>query len=446
MYSLFDIEKKYKSELENIEEWAYLRSYYRQAISYGGDKVRKISKLDSIKNMFYGFSSWFRRYKYFIFSDTSERRVVDGKLFDKSVDYIINTLDKNNSLLIEEPSPSKHFLQDDISTKNITSRRILDLLALILEKIIFKKYFYKTLDKINQDYNINMNYTIQINRFNARYILYKFILKLYKVELIIINCYYSKQYILKAAHDLNIKTIEVQHGVIGKENDAYRSNIKLNTKYFPQCLLSFGENEISILKDKGVITKQVISVGSFYLEYLLNTFTINKDLNHTIKDYKYSIGVSLQKGSEELVLDFINKVSKEDDSILYIIIPRVFNKKLYDKYNFSNNIIFFPSLDCYQIVMHCDYHCTFYSACAIETPTLNIPNILLNFNDDAKKYYDIIDGKTSKTVNNTQEFLNILYTNYFENIDIMKNNSIFIKNNYKENIKQLKKDSIFDTN
>jgi hypothetical protein len=135
-----------------------------------------------------------------------------------------------------------------------------------------------------------------------------------------------------------------------------------------------------------------------------------------------------------------------DKSILYIIIPRVYNDGDYSQYNFPSSIIFFNSLNCYQIIMHCSYHCTFYSACAIEAPTLNIPNILLNFNNDAIKYYHMLDGKTSKIINNTQEFLNVIYTNYFEKIDIIENNSIFIKNNYKENIKQLKNNGFFDGN
>ena len=102
MKTLFDIEEQYEKELESFEEWGYLRSYYRQAIYSNEGIVRKISKISSLKSMFYGFSSWFKRYNYIVFSGTAERRDVYNMLFDKNVDYIIDTIGREKSLLIDE--------------------------------------------------------------------------------------------------------------------------------------------------------------------------------------------------------------------------------------------------------------------------------------------------------------------------------------------------------
>ncbi len=442
MYSLFDIEKKYKNELEDIEEWAYLRSYYRKVISYGGNKVRKISKIDSLKSIFYGFPSWFRRYKYFVFSGTAERRDVKNILFDKNVDFIIDIIGRESTLLIDDPSPYQHFKKSEIHTKHIVSRRLLDMLVMIIEKFIFKTKVNTVFNRINKEYGVELNFKIQVKRFNARYILYKLLFKLYKVEVIIVSCYYSKQHILKVANDLNIKTIEIQHGVITEANDAYLSYIKLDNNYFPEYLLSLGENEEDVLKANGLISKEVIAVGSFYLDYISKNFIPNSKLQNIIKNYKTVIGVSLQKGSEEKVLNFILDIACLDKNILYIIIPRTYQNNDYNKYDFPSNIIFFNSLNCYQIIMHCNYHCTFYSACAIEVPSLNIPNILLNFNNMAQKYYLALENRTSKIVENSKEFLDVVYSRPL--LNIKSQNSIYIKNDYQENIKKIHKLGFFN--
>src|SRR5918994_4850115 len=41
---------------------------------------------------FYGFSDYFRKYDYISISDSSERKYVEGKWVDKSLDYIIGNL------------------------------------------------------------------------------------------------------------------------------------------------------------------------------------------------------------------------------------------------------------------------------------------------------------------------------------------------------------------
>jgi len=439
MKTLYEIEERYKKELESIEEWAYLRSYYRHALATKDIQSKvKSRKLKIIKEIFFGFFSWFRSYNYFIFSDTNERKMVDDKWFDKSVDYIIKVLGQDRGLLIEEPNPN-YFEKKELYTKHISSRRLLDVLALIIARIMRKNIYYSVLNKINEEYNVFIDYEKQINLFNARYILHKCLFKTYKIEFIIVNCYYSRQYVVKVANDLNLETIEVQHGVITKENDAYNSLIKLDKSYFPNYLLSFGDSEKNELANNGLINKEIFPVGSFYLDYLKSSFHKNVNLESITQKYKKVVGVSLQKGSEELMLKFIIELASKSENILYIIIPRFFNPKSCSQYVFPKNTLFYPSLDCYQVIMHCDYHCTFYSACTIEVPSLGIPNILVDFDGRAASIYANLEGKTTFIVKTEQEFLNKVIEDISLDIDIVGNNSFYIKTNYSSNIEKIVK-------
>jgi len=443
MKTLYEIEERYEKELESLEEWAYLRSYYRHALALSHEKsMDKYSKLKILKDVFFGFFSWFNNYEYMVFSDTNERKKVNGKWFDKSIDYIIEVLGKDKTLLIEEPNPT-FYNKKDMFTKHVSSRRLLDSVAILLEKCMFTRKTYLVLDEINKEYNIQVDYVLQIKRFNARYFLHRWMFKWYKTKLVIVNCYYSRQYVIKSAQDLNIETIEVQHGVITKDNDAYNSPLILDNSYFPNYLLSFGESEVLELKDKGLINKAVFPVGSFYLDYLKSAFKIDDKLWSMKQNYNKVIGVSLQKGSEKMMIDYIISVAHLSSDIMYIIIPRYFNEKIYDQYEFPVNVVLYPDLDCYQIIMHCDFHCTFYSACTVEVPSLGIQNILVDFNGRSRELYHATENKTTTFVKSKEEFLDAVYNNSLKNSNVAINNHFYIKYGYRENIQILRDKGIF---
>ena len=114
--NIFKFENKYKDILENIEEWAYLRidvaNYLRD--KNNNDIIKResakkfISKLQKIRTIFYGFNNWFKKYDGLVFSDSAERRILDGKYIDKISDDIIDRLKPNKNLMIELPNP-KHY-------------------------------------------------------------------------------------------------------------------------------------------------------------------------------------------------------------------------------------------------------------------------------------------------------------------------------------------------
>lgn len=434
-----DLEIKYKNQLSDIEEWAYIRvALGEHLLNKDKGVFHRFSYYKRVKDffkylwdIFYGFSFWFKKYQYLFFSDSAERREIDGTYVDKLSDDIIERLSIENSLMIELPNP-KHYSRIIISTKNIVSQIPLKILARVLKKIQFNETKLKVLNDIFYKEKISFDFIDTIKTYKASYIVYKILLKIYKPKLIFINCYYCRFGLIEAAKELGINVIEIQHGVINNEHFAYRSIIEVNQKYLPNILLSFGENETK-LKDR--LIKKNYPIGSFYLEHIENNFQINSNLLNIIEPYKYVVGVSLQEADWErsLILDFLIKCANSDSTVLYILIPR---KRKDFLVTFPSNIIIYDRLDCYNIILHCNVHCSLYSSCALEAPSLGIPNILIDIDGFASKYYkNILSNAHTKYVTTEENFfvalkeLAFLKKNFIQN----KNKNIFLKN-YNDNI------------
>lgn len=432
MISLYELEEKYKNILENIEEWVYLRvalghklKNYNLEETHEENQNSKLKKLlhysNKLKNIFYGFRNWFRRYDYICFSDSSQRKLIEDSYKDKKMDDIIGKM-KTNSLLIELPNP-KHY--KNTYTKYIVSQYTLDLIVFLYKNFLQKNNIEdKEIDTIFRQEEINIDYKNIIHHIEAEKVIYKLLFSIYKPKAIFISCAYCSFGAVKAAKDLGIDVIELQHGVITNAHYGYVSNIKVDKSYLPNELLSFGFNEKNM---QNLLIKTVLPIGSYYLDYLKINFEQNKDLKSKIDSYKYVVGISMQDKDWEYngMLSFIYDVAAKNKEILYIIIPR----RRKDDIKLSDNIIMYDELDCYNLILHCNIHVTLYSSCALEAPTLGIPNILININNFAKRYYEnILDSYHTKIVDNEKDFLMAIrtMTTLDEEMIILKNSEVFV--------------------
>ena len=435
--TIFELENKYKTTLETIKEWGYIRIplgvYLQNKLNKTVKKQEKNTLFYKIANFssmtLYGFTHWFRSYDYLYFSDSSERKVINGELFDKSVDPIIDVTGKKSSLLIEtvikKPKRKVH-------TKYFVSINLLIIVAKIIRFFLSEKTI-ALLDEIMLEEKINFDYKHLIKEHNSYYYTYLLLFKLYKPKLIFVNCFYCRLGLVDAAKKLNIKVIDIQHGVVNSVHYAYSSNIKIEKSSYPDTLFAFGENEVS---QKNKIIEEVIPIGNFYLEYICNNFQQDIYLIEIIQRYKVAISISMQDAEQwekDSILNFIQKISRKNQDILYILIPR--NDKNLDIKNY-NNIMIYDKLDCYNVVMHTKIHMTLYSSCALEVLSFGIPNILVDIKGFATLYYqDMLENQYTKIVNTVDEALDAI--NLLSKVDrqkVIEQNRIF-KADYNNNIK-----------
>ena len=119
----------------------------------------------------------------------------------------------------------------------------------------------------------------------------------------------------------------------------------------------------------------------------------------------------------------------QNPDFLFIWIPRDFSKK----YKTTENIKIIPWLNCYEIIMECDYHVTVYSTCALEAVTLGISTVLINIDNFSNIFYKEYDNKLLKIVNTIDEFLSHIRD---DNLKLI--NKEVLSLNYKGNLESIK--------
>jgi len=178
----------------------------------------------------------------------------------------------------------------------------------------------------------------------------------------------------------------------------------------------------------------------------MSNFIRDNELDKIVSEYKYTVGISLQDVEylHKIIFTFMIECAEKNKEILYILIPRTTKK--FD-FNFPNNIITYDNIDCYNIILHCDVHCSLYSSCALEAPTLGIPNILVDIDKFASNIYqNILSSFHTKYVSSSDDFFKALKgLVILKKDDIKNNNQDIFRNNYEKNIIEvLKKLKIYE--
>lgn len=414
--SLYELEEKYRREFQKKSEWVYLRNYYRLPLMK--IQASKLSFFQKIRrhvtrygNITYGFNKWFRSYNTLMFSNVADRRIIDDVFFCVSLDSIADYLGVDDVLFIENPARLNHKKSSQCYSKHVVSRILPDTVVKIVHMFFSaKKCLF--LEKVNLEIGIEIPYQKIVKKNLAGTMIYSFLFRFLKPNLIIVSCYYDKQYIIKAAKMHNIKVVEIQHGLISSENYAYNTPLNLDGSYIPDILwkiFNFNEDQCNIY-----CRENMFYLGSFYLEHLHQTFDVLPSLQKLTLQYRCVVCVSLQgEGNIPLkrkTLSFLEKVARVLPDVLFLLVDKFDSLEPLT----LDNLIY-SSYDVYTTILHSDFHSTVYSACAIEAPILGIKNILLNIDGLSVKYLGEEYIENSHIVNEATEMIEILKNHTSDN-------------------------------
>ncbi len=397
------------------------------------------SNLKKVQYCFYGFLNWFSKYEYLVFSDSTERKlIVNNKHYDKLVDYLIEKLGSEKTLLIEHPA-QPHYKKTKVYTKNIVSQApisfITDFLIIFIKK---PKKKIKQFSKLVKNYGINKNFYYRILRFRSEYYIFTALLKLYKPKIIFVNTRGKTNALYLAARKLKIPSVEIAHG--RGMLDLNHTYSEIPNDYFPDKYLVMGEfSKRSFINHNSFKQNQIIPIGSLIVEDAKNKKTCPQFMDMIKNKFDAVINVSLQNNIEKQMLDLILQVSNKNPKIAFILIPRLKHKNP-SEYFFEEKNIFIapvdrdPNANFYSINKYCDAHITCYSTTSLESMGQGIPTILLD-----------IDNKASFFLKNTENYYGIQKVNNINDLDIalekIKSINIekikandFIKSNFKKNI------------
>lgn len=396
------------------------------------------------KSFFYGISELFKlgEYDYLVFSGSERRKRVKGLYHERVVEGL---LEETNSLLIENPFPlGRHYKKDQIPTKHIMSESILFVGIFILGFFGFKKKELENeqiLLEIQKDYDFKINYHRFLLIHEGQYRLVKLWLKYFKKPKAVFFVYSaSSMGYIKAFKEYNVPVVEIQHGVINKEHNAYNVYNDFGKKLFPDFLLTYGTREYEVFNNPDnyfINPRYVRPVGYYLLDKYLNTKTdVQKMSIQNYKlNYKKIVAYTHQEVYEKEILDFLIESAILTSDILFLLLPRFDLKDKRD--DLPENLIVEKNLNIYDCLQFVDIHSTIFSTCAIESLSFGVPNIMYNYKNFSKSYYaDILDDPNHTVfIESPYELVYAIQNHRFESKEYIASASDnFFKRDFKKNI------------
>ncbi|MBF8983796.1 hypothetical protein IZY60_09625 [Lutibacter sp. B2] len=234
--------------------------------------------------------------------------------------YIENELSEKNINFesIDFPANLTHKTNYNKQTSNVESPGLLMafLHGLILKKIVIKKtlsveeknIIYQLDKRIYEEFGLKINLTNiiinAISKFKYRKKYFCKILKRKKPKIIYITPHYNRHELISAANDLNIKTVEVQHGIITPYHLGYSFRGGQQIPYFPDRLILYGSlwskitnipiglNEIELRKFDYLYEKKTSSmVDKANVITIVSQGTISKEL------FEFAIALAKRMGN-----------------------------------------------------------------------------------------------------------------------------------------------------
>ena len=359
----WQLEDKYdliNYEVDNIKLWQVLRwelfslitkEIFKFDEAHGNSnkfhKFKQIPKM--LYNSIFNSAMFSRDYEVLVFPH--ERvRLVDNKYIDIYTNNLVKSLKEKgkNLLVLEKPCIQKHYIEkqgyikyldDSILYSNIVSGFAKDAID---ENDNFLKSIEQNL-KVLFDINIDLIKicNAKLKTFKAYYDYYIILLKRLKPKEIYVIVSYAYPWLIKAAKELNIRVIELQHGAYSKYHLGYCYKKDSKLEYFPDELwvwnqywkdliwlpinqdnikiypFTYQDNEIKKYKSMTKTKNQVVvlsqgTISNQMAKIILNNFDFFQDkiIKYKLhpgeiqryKNYKYLTKL-LQKENVELIIE-----------------------------------------------------------------------------------------------------------------------------------------------
>lgn len=390
------------------------------------------------KSMFYGWWNVFRKYETWIFTNSSERRLIDGKYTDKLFDYYAANSGRK-SLLIETKFP-KGYSRRKVASKYVMSKSILFFLETIYTKLFLRNVKIDNIEELNKikerlgisDVDLSYNY----KKCLAQYKVMKLWLFLFpKPKEVLLSVGYTNFGYIHAFKEARIPVIEFQHGLINENHQGYTYFKEFSEYYFPDKLMTFGKVEVSHIKNSKINFKNgVFSLGNFILANKIDSF---KNVIHD--ESRIKVAVTLQDGIlSEKIIEHLNGL-KYSRAKFYLK-PRNTPVEYYNsKFNFNENVCIVDNIDTYDLILSCDFHLTVYSTCAVESLVLGRPTIFYNIKGlSIEHFYEMLPpSKFVHYIENNDELIKLLEIcpNNINPKLIQEEFSYLVDNNYKASIR-----------
>lgn len=258
-----------------------------------------------------------------LFSSPWNLRLVNGKSADIFVGYL--ELDKKYITRTFEYNDSIHISSKrDISSCFIDLKMMLDYLKFIIKKRMKKDNSLQQIEiiinSLNKKLGVDINAAQIKNRIRYSACVYqsyyrniqKYLVKIEPKSVIMTNAYGLRQFAtIRASKELGIKTIELQHGLIGQYHVDYNFAEPIGSeRYCPDYLFTFGEYWSDTCRSPLGLKK--IAVGNRYIEHIEE---LNKDI---IRDHNAVVFYSMKRNDfADFACKFADLVKDLDYKVIF---------------------------------------------------------------------------------------------------------------------------------
>lgn len=382
-------------EYDGIKLWPFLRSgyyftYYNKLNNFSCTKEvkRKNRYISLLKDLFKAVRYtnivlFFKKNPVLLYTDTLEIKELSNGPIDKIANLIIQNEKNILPVVIYADNNKKYVLRKKVDF------HFIDFICK-MKRCQISEYDisgFETLKQIMIKLDISFDNIGAITLIKRYIAFYRKWFNKVRPKRIYVNCYYNlhKMSMIYVAKELNIKVIELQHGVIGPEHCGYKALIDISPNPYPDYLFSFGKKFKQFISPAIYKENQIKYVGSFIVDNIKN----NRVESKTKFKNKYGdlsgriiITVASQNTIDKELLLFYSNIAKYNKKYFIVFVPRVF-EAYHHEYELDNLVIE-TELSIYECMVSSDIASTVYSTCALESLALGIPTLLVNFENKAK--------------------------------------------------------------
>ena len=363
--------------------WEFVRE---QTGELKNDSLRQTTLPNHFRNWIAGCSDLRRPHRVIFLTDAgSLRKDKEDKWLNPFLGAIPSHFHFANCLNIEFGKTYETIKNRSAAFPTVSAIRLFAHLGLHSKRKMVSLEGIKCLDAIQQTYGLHWTPRQKAQKFLAAAEYFTRLFKRQQAKVLFAVCAYDdwKRAAIVAANSLGMKTVELQHGRIGKNHPGYFTRFAAHSIFYPQLLFVFGEmykRSICVPENQYPVPKANIhAVGFGYLEDLLANPRPYPELEN---DPRKRILITHQWPIEAALVKLTQYLACQLPEMHFVFLPR--NAQACSSDDFPPNVLYADGYDFYRLIGQCDIHLTCYSTCALEAAFAGKPNILWNFENRAK--------------------------------------------------------------
>ena len=316
----------------------------------------------------------------------SRSKLVENRLIDPYTHYLVKDLIKNNISFLEFESPhnGKHVREKKLYKRYLDGIFILRNIKNIFTKININQKTKKIVERLSKEINERTDNFLDIKKilisntkqFIPTYCFYLKLLRRTKPKKIYLIVSYGRGELIKAANDLNIEIIELQHGTYSKYHLGYSFPNGNNKAYLPTKFYVWNK----YWKDLINLPFQLDKVIIYPFKYL----EIEKKKYNYKKKEKDSLLILSQGGITESILSKIinNNAFFQKFNITFKLHPNEYHmissykNLIYIQKKFNAKLV--TNINLYEYLAKSEYQAGVFSTSLYEGVEFNCKTILLD--------------------------------------------------------------------